>query len=202
MNSSVQDYPDFESLRLGEECVVWIGRLPEKLQISFEALWALHPEERREIPMVGRWVKAPRWDQAFGMDYHYRGIVNQALPIPDLLRDIFEWTVATVDARLNGLLVNWYDGAQGHYIGRHRDSVKKMIEGAPIVTISLGEDRVFRMRPPNLKGFRDFSATARSMIIIPYATNRRWFHEVPRFKHQIGRRISITIRGFISSDSP
>ena len=53
----------------------------------------------------------------------------------------------TVDDRLNGLLLNWYDGRLGHYIGKHRDSRVNMIHGAPIVTISLGEERSFRLAP-------------------------------------------------------
>ena len=34
-----------------------------------------------------------------------------------------------------------------HYIGAHRDSTASMIEGVPIVTVSLGEERAFRLRP-------------------------------------------------------
>lgn len=48
---------------------------------------------------------------------------------------------------LNGLLLNWYDGRFGHHIGKHGDSRVGMIPGAPIVTISLGEERNWRLAP-------------------------------------------------------
>ena len=114
--------------------------------VEFEALWNLHPEDFHEIMMHGRLVKTPRWQQAFGKDYHYTRSTNKALPVPDMLEPYSAWAQKHIDAQLNGILLNWYDGSLGHYIGKHRDSTKNMIKGAPIVTISLGEERVFRLR--------------------------------------------------------
>ena len=51
------------------------------------------------------------------------------------------------------MLLNWYDAAQRHYIGAHRDSTVGLVSGAPIVTISLGATRTFRLRPMRGKGF-------------------------------------------------
>ena len=69
-------------------------------------------------------------------------------------------------------------------------------EGAPIVTLSLGEERVFRLRPWKGKGFRDFPTTNRTALVLPYATNRAWTHEVPHAARFTGRRISVTFRAF------
>jgi alkylated DNA repair dioxygenase AlkB len=80
------------------------------------------------------------------MDYHYTGRVNEALPVPALLEPFLSWG-ATLDSRLNGVLLNWYDAEKKHYIGAHRDSTVQMIEGCPILTISLGATRNFRFRP-------------------------------------------------------
>ena len=35
-----------------------------------------------------------------------------------------------------------------------------------------------------------------SVLVIPWATNERWTHEVPRTKAAVGRRISLTFRAF------
>ena len=59
-------------------------------------------------------------------------------------------------------------GKLQHYIGKHRDSVQNMIRGAPIVTISLGETRMFRLRPWKEKGFSDFVAESGAVFLIPY----------------------------------
>ena len=147
--------------------------------------------------MLGKLVKTPRWQQAFGRDYQYTGRTNRALPVPNDLRALLTWTNNVVDERLNGILLNWYDGKLGHYIGRHRDSRTNMIEEAPIVTISLGEDRLFRLRPWKKKGqMADFPATTGTVFIMPYKTNLAWTHEVPRSAKQRGRRISVTFRAF------
>lgn len=80
----------------------------------------------------------------------------------------------------------------------HRDSTAGMIEGAPIVTISLGATRTFRLRRWKGEDKFDLVASSGSVIVIPYATNLAWTHEVPHFTRDRGRRISITIRAFDS----
>ena len=70
------------------------GTPPDHLRLSetgFEELWNLHPAEYHEIKMHGRLVKTPRWQQAYGADYHYTGRVNKALSVPALLQPLLEW---------------------------------------------------------------------------------------------------------------
>lgn len=192
-------YAGFTMTRLDAKHVFFAGRLPAALlpdDSDFETLWRLHPDEFHEIMMHGRPVKTPRWQQAYGRDYHYTHRTNAALPIPPMLAPLHAWANQAVDARLNGLLLNWYDGARGHYIGKHRDSTTNMIPGAPIVTISLGEQRTFRLRPWKGEGFTDFEAENGSVFILPFDTNQAWTHEVPHAARHRGRRISITLRAF------
>src|SRR5207248_8223795 len=58
-------------------------------------------------------------------------------------RSYGDWSSDVCSSDL-GVLLNWYEGP-GHYIGPHHDSVKLMIDGAPIVTVSFGETRIFRL---------------------------------------------------------
>ena len=61
------------------------GTLPQRLRVDtdgFETLWRLHPEEYHIIQMFGRPVPTPRWQQAFGADYHYTGRTNRRGPCP------------------------------------------------------------------------------------------------------------------------
>lgn len=190
----------FECHDLGGGLTFWAGVLPATLRLgpaAFAALWRLRPPEYHEILMRGRAVKTPRWQQAFGMDYRYTGRVNRALSTPPLLIPLLAWARGIIDDRLNSLLINWYDGSLGHYMGRHRDSTGEMIEGAPIVTVSLGEERVFRLRPYRGEGRRDFPARDGTVFVMPYETNRAWAHEVPRARKAQGRRISVTFRCFV-----
>ncbi len=184
---------------------LFVGELPETLRVDadgFERLWALHPELFHEIVVHGRKVRTPRWQQAFGADYHYTGSVNRGLPVPALLEPFHRWACEAIDERLNGLLLNWYDGALDHYIGKHRDSTKHLLPDAPIVTVSLGAARTFRLRPWKEEGREDFVASDGVVFLMPYETNLAYTHEVPPGSirpardGERGRRISITLRAF------
>ncbi|HVZ37270.1 MAG TPA: hypothetical protein VG963_32830, partial [Polyangiaceae bacterium] len=89
-------------------------QLPAGLVPSRDVLheiWELHPVDLPEITIHGRVVKAPRWQQAYGRDYRFSGRVNRALPVPALLEPLLAWSQEQLDARLNGLVLNWYDAA-------------------------------------------------------------------------------------------
>ncbi len=192
-------YPDYESHLLDDRHRLFVGRLPEELRpdaAAFETLWNRHPGEYHVIKMHGRLVKTPRWQQAFGADYHYTGRTNVALATPPDLEPMLEWAKSTIHPALCGLLLNWYDGKLGHYIGPHHDSTTNMMTGAPIVTISLGEERVFRLSKPKSRTTFDFVARYGAVFVMPYDTNLAWKHSVPRFARYRGRRISITLRAF------
>lgn len=189
----------FELRRLDERCAVLVGRLPRALVPGaecFEEIWGLHPLTQDEATVSGRRVRLPRWQQNYERSYRYSGQVYASAPLPKVLAPIYEWSRAVVDERLNGMLANWYDGVRGHYIGKHRDSIRNLIPGSPIVTISLGEARSFRLRPWRGAGFIDLEATEGSVIIIPFDTNAAWTHEVPCRRRERGRRVSLTLRAF------
>ncbi len=194
-------YAEFETHVLDDGHRFFVGRLPGDLlpdAAGFESLWGLHPDDYHVIQMHGRPVKTPRWQQAYGADYHYNGRTNAALPVPPILEPLHGWARQAIDGRLNGILLNWYDGASGHYIGPHHDSTKNTVPGAPIVTISLGEERLFRLTHPRLKATRDFPVEAATVLVMPYDTNQTWKHAVPRLTRYRGRRISATLRAFQS----
>lgn len=197
----------FKCHDLGGGHVFWVGTLPDELVFddeTFEEVWRMHPEEFHIINMRGVPVKTPRWQQAYGVDYYYTGRVNKALPTPPVLAPLLAWSKEAIDPRLTGLLLNWYDGAEGHYIGKHRDSTENMIEGTPIVTISFGEERIFRIRPYDMARRLekiDFPARNGLVFVMPYETNQAFTHEVPKSAAQ-GRRISVTVRGLYSLDGP
>jgi alkylated DNA repair dioxygenase AlkB len=188
---------------LGDGLWFLTGALPPELvwgAARFDEVWALHPEGKHVIHMPGGPVETPRWQQAYGADYHYTGRTNSALPVPAVLEPLRTWARQQIDPRLNGLLLNWYEGP-GHYIGPHHDSTRDMMHGAPIVTISFGETRVFRLTRGRgaVPQTRDFEAPDGAVFVLPYDTNRAWKHAVPKAARYRGRRISVTLRGFTSA---
>jgi alkylated DNA repair dioxygenase AlkB len=200
---SSPDLPGFAAHDLGERLWFLTGTLPAELvwdATRFDEVWALHPEGKHVIHMPGGPVETPRWQQAYGADYHYTGRTNTALPVPPVLEPLRAWALQAIDPRLNGVLLNWYEGP-GHYIGPHHDSTREMRHGAPIVTISFGETRVFRLTRgrDEAREVRDFEAANGSVFVLPYDTNLAWKHAVPKSAKYRGRRISVTLRAFTSA---
>lgn len=189
-----------EEIQLDADCVIATGSVPLELipgDSQFDELWNLHPDEYSEVVIHGRSVKVPRWDRAYEKDYPFSNQVAEAREAPSNLKVYLEWAQRNVDSRINGLFVNWHDGSLSHYHGKHRDSTKGLIPETPIITVSLGEERVFRVRPyPEGNPKRDFVLRSGDYIVIPWGTNQRWTHEIPKFARYKSRRISVTMRAF------
>ena len=121
--------------------------------------------------------------------------------MPPILEPFLRWSRETIDNQLNSLLLNWYDGRLGHYIGRHRDSLQNLIADTPIVTLSFGKERIFRLHPwpaqPGTTSF-DFQAGNRTVFVTPWEINLAFQHEVPASSRRTGQRISVTLRGFVN----
>ena len=203
---SAPDLPDFAAHDLGDGLRFLTGSLPPELvwnTASFDEVWALHPEDKHIIHMPGGPVETPRWQQAYGADHHYTGRTNTARSIPAVLEPLREWAQHAIHSQLNAFLLNWYEGA-GHYIGPHHDDTRDMIFGTPIVTISFGETRVFRLTrgKGEAKEQRDFEATNGAVFVLPFDTNLVWKHSVPKSTRYRGRRISVTLRAFTAAVSP
>lgn len=164
--------------------------------------WAERPDEEQHIVMFGRDTPLPRKQRAYGQDYRFSGQTTVADPVPEWLTPMLTWS-RQLDDRLDGLLVNWYDGELAEYIGPHRDSMDGLVPGAPIITISFGATRTFRLRAHRTPGAKaiDLPAPHGHVIVIPWETNRRYTHAVPHFARDEGRRISVTIRAFESDHS-
>src|SRR4051812_3519797 len=83
---------------LGNGLQFIVRQLPDDLVWAptlFKGIWELHPEKKHLIMMPVHLVETPRWQQAFGADYHYTGNVNRALPIPGELAPLHDWVKAT-----------------------------------------------------------------------------------------------------------
>jgi alkylated DNA repair dioxygenase AlkB len=191
----------FRAQDLGGGCLLYAGRLPLGLLwdgARFEEAWRLRPADRPVIRMLARDVAIPRHQQAYGEDYEFSGKTSVALPVPPILEPLLAWARETVDPRMNGLLLNWYDGPD-EYIGPHHDSTRGMADGAPILTLSFGETRTFRLtkKAPGGGGLtRNFRAADGAAFILPRDTNEAWKHAVPKSARYQGRRISVTVRAF------
>lgn len=186
-------------IRLDSTHLLRCCKLPAQLcrdQADFNKLWQLHPRDPPRIFIHGRRVALPRWQQAYGRDYVFSGKTSKAQPIPAILQPYLSWAQNNLDMRINGLLLNWYEGQLGHYIGAHRDSTAGLVDASSIFMISLGGSRLLRLRPIKQSGYLDLEINHGDVIIMPLSTNQHYKHEVPGLKRHRDRRISITMRCF------
>ncbi len=191
----------FFSHDLGDGSLLFQGVIPETEWLAasfFAALWNLRPAERPWIMIHGRPVQTPRWQQAYEQDYRFSGRVSTAVPVPQLLLPLWNWIQQAVDPRLNGLLLNWYEGATADYIGAHHDKTKGIVAGSSIVTVSFSAARNFRLTRGKAmdRQIRNFEANAGTVFVMPWDTNKAWKHEVPHRKSDRGRRVTVAFRAF------
>ena len=199
---------------LGNDHWVYSGKVPKELVPSryskkfdpfsvlrrpkpqFDQFWSLRPKEPHQVlaPFQG-YVDTPRRQAAFGANYGFAGQVLLAEPTPPSLIPYRDWARLHIDPRINGLLLNWYQGPE-EYIGPHNDEDQDLFVGSRIITVAFGEDRKLRMRPNGGKGFVDIPFSHGTFIVIPLYVNQHWKHEIPKSTKYTGRRISITMRSF------
>lgn len=185
---------------LDDTHAIFLGRLPEALLPSpqqWEELWNLLPPDRAVTALL-RAVRIPRWQQTYERTYADAGAAAVPVPAPPEFQPFWDYARQQIDARLNGLLVSWFEGRAGHYLGPHHDQEQGLVPGSPIVMISLGEPRVLRLtRTLNFREHvHEFSTPSGSVLILPAETNRAWKHAMPRLAGYQGRRINITLRAF------
>lgn len=165
---------------------------------DWQTIWDVHPLEQMKITIYEKECYVPRWVQAYGKDYAYSGQVATALPSPEWLIPFFD-CAKQISPTVNGALVNWYDGTFKHRIGAHRDNESDLMVGSDIITISLGEERVFRFRKFKTKESPiDLIVKDKSILVIPWDTNMAYTHEVPHFARYKGKRVSLTFRTFVN----
>jgi alkylated DNA repair dioxygenase AlkB len=106
----------------------------------------------------------------------------------------------------NQVLVNWYDPARGDYIGPHSDNTDGMTPGAPIVSVSYGGTRRFRVSP-KVAGLKrlDIMVTNNSMLVMGGNMQQTHTHSITKPQRRDGAtspRINVTFRSFVPHLGP
>ncbi len=174
---------------------------------NFTELWNLHPEEKKEIMMNGKLIKVPRYHEVYGTDYKFSGVEHKGIKFPKLIKKLLKScnTLLPVidcgrfsDYKFNQGVVNWYEDGN-NYIGAHRDNEKCIVEKSPILSISLGETRTFRIREHKTKEIiEDVKLENNDVLIMCQEFQKYLTHEIVKISgkkaNKTGKRISLTFR--------
>ncbi len=183
----------------------WLGGLLEYHPVAlasdlaeawFRALRDNARWTRPKVRMFGREIDSPRlaaWYGDPGARYTYSGLANEPMPWIEPLPEARRLAERLAGASFNGVLLNFYrDG--GDSMGWHSDDEPELDPRAPVVSLSLGAARRFRLRHRRLAERRlELELAPGSLLIMHPQLQREWRHAVPR-QAGAGARINLTFR--------
>lgn len=186
----------------------WYTLCPKFLELDVEeirTIMDLCPSQHHKIKIFGKEVEIPRYQDLYALDtkfrYNFSGNFIEAKDItlcPTLTKVLMEIKKFDKDYSdaYNAVFVNWYTSGK-HYIGPHSDDTRDLMDGAPIYSLSYGDERVFRItRRIDNSLVEDIKLKNGMMIAMCGDFQKEFKHEVLKKNSSNKRRINLTIRAF------
>jgi alkylated DNA repair dioxygenase AlkB len=136
------------------------------------------------------------WHGDDSFTYSYSGTSKTASPwIPELCQ-IKERVEKSAGTTFNSCLLNLYhDGTEG--MGWHSDDEKTLGENPVIASVSLGAERIFKLKHRESKEVVSVLLEHGSLLVMKGATQHYWVHAMPKTKKITTPRINLTFRRFL-----
>jgi alkylated DNA repair dioxygenase AlkB len=169
---------------------------PDAADRVFEILLRGIPWRRDELVMFGKRIVTAREVAWFGdreTGYTYSGTTKQALPWTPELAELRKLAETLTGSRYNSCLLNLYHhGGEG--MGWHSDNEKSIAPESAIASLSLGAERVFKLRHKATKETVSIPLPHGSLLVMEGATQVHWAHSVPKSARIAAPRINLTFR--------
>jgi alkylated DNA repair dioxygenase AlkB len=167
----------------------------ESDQLFTKLLNKLHWQEE-DIFIFGKWVKVPRLMSWYGNPdayYEYSGVNHQPLPWTPELQSVREKIEQHCQCPFNSVLANLYRN-RSDSMGCHSDDEKELGINPTIASLSLGDDRMFRLHHKKTKQSLNINLQHGDLLIMGGTCQRHWLHSVPKTKSLKTPRINLTFR--------
>ena len=171
----------------------------ENLQanVSFNHFRSTIPWQQDDIKVFGKVYQQPRLTAMYGSvnkSYSYSNIVMRPRPFTQELMAIKKKLESVVAVDFNACLLNRYrDGKDSN--GWHSDDEKELGQNPIIASISLGQERPFKLRHKKNKALRHKIILENgSLLLMKGKTQHFWQHQIPKTSKAIGERINLTFR--------
>lgn len=157
--------------------------------------------QQRRITVYGKQHLEPRLSAWYGdaeATYRYANINLQPEAWTPLLLNIKAAVEAVAEHSFNSVLLNYYRSGQDS-MGYHADDEPELGQQPLIASLSLGAERVFRLKPkrgklPDGRASLGFTLPHGSLLLMHGHSQRDWLHALPKTRRPIAPRISLTFR--------
>lgn len=172
------------------ECSGWFQRLRGELG------W-----EEEVATIMGRRMSLPRlvcWHGEEGAVYRYSGLTHYPKPWTDALLELKRRVEGAAGRGFNSVLGNLYRDGQDS-MGWHADKEKSLGENPFIASLSLGAERLFKIRHNQSGETLDLLLGDGSLLLMGGSLQHHWRHCVPKTQKPAGPRINLTFRNICSA---
>lgn len=164
--------------------------------LLFTVLQAELAWQEEAIFIYGRWVKVPRlmcWYGDTDARYRYSGVNHQPMPWTTALQAIREKVERQCQCTFNSVLANLYRNGQDS-MGCHADDEKELGLNPVIASLSLGDERLFKLHHKKSKEKLDIVLGHGDLLVMTGTLQHHWLHSVPKTKKLKTPRINLTFR--------
>ncbi|HEY5140537.1 MAG TPA: alpha-ketoglutarate-dependent dioxygenase AlkB [Methylococcales bacterium] len=152
--------------------------------------------QEETIFIFGKWVKVPRlmcWYGDPDAYYHYSGVDHQPRPWTTELQSVRARLEQQCQCAFNSVLANLYrDGRDS--MGCHADDEKELGLNPVIASLSLGDERLFKLHHKKHKETLDIILGHGDLLVMAGTLQHHWLHSVPKTKKIKTPRINLTFR--------
>jgi alkylated DNA repair dioxygenase AlkB len=170
-------------------------RLPESDQL-FAVLETSLAWQEEDIFIFGKWVKVPRlmcWYGDPDAYYQYSGVNHQPKPWTMELESVRAKIERQCGCAFNSVLANLYrDGRDS--MGCHADDEKELGLNPVIASLSLGDERLFKLHHKIRKETLDITLGHGDLLVMAGSLQHHWVHSVPKTRQLKTPRINLTFR--------
>jgi alkylated DNA repair dioxygenase AlkB len=163
-------------------------------QLYDELAW-----QEEAIFIYGRWSKVPRlmcWYGDSDAWYLYSGVNHKPMPWTAALQAIREKVEQQCQCTFNSVLANLYrDGKDS--MGCHADDEKELGVNPVIASLSLGDERLFKLHHKKSKEKLDIVLGHGDLLVMAGTFQQHWMHSLPKTKKLKTPRINLTFRKIV-----
>ena len=162
----------------------------------FDKLYTELDWQQEVATIVGRRVPVPRlvcWHGDEGAIYHYSGLTHNPQAWTETLLELKRSIESMSGHSFNSVLGNLYRDGQDS-MGWHSDQEKVLGCNPFIASLSLGAERLFKIRHKKSGESVDIALASGSLLLMGGPLQHHWRHCVPKTQKPVAARINLTFR--------